>query len=243
MCAFPQGCLLPVRLLSLFCAFPSRRRLQPLMQWEGDASVCQVTCAQGILAAKDAGEILWAWSRDPLDPRPQTPDLASRICSAAASPPFPGRGGGWICNFTAACACAGVASAAFLRIAGAGSACLRIQNASQPEDESNLGRWAFSRKVACWCFEARTLHNDRQDDGENGGQNADRRRHPGKRKPWRISTAQDPCVTLHLRNFWILCSLTAASRRMAQGNRPHLCNPWTDTTYRGARAQEFGNKT
>lgn len=189
MCAFPQGCLLPVRLLSLFCAFPSRRRLQPLMQWEGDASVCQVTCAQGILAAKDAGEILWAWSRDPLDPRPQTPDLASRICSAAASPPFPGRGGGWICNFTAACACAGVASAAFLRIVGAGSACLRIQNASQPEDESNLGRWAFSRKVACWCFEARTLHNDRQDDGENGGQNADRRRHPGKRKPWRISTA------------------------------------------------------
>lgn len=140
MCAFPQGCLLPVRCFSLFCSFPSRRRLQPLMQWEGDAAVCQVTCPPGIPAAKECGggTLGIGWSCDP----PWTPDPRPQIWPPAFVQPlrprlFPGRGG-WICNFTAACACAGVASAGFSRIAGAESSCLRIQQSSMPENGSNL---------------------------------------------------------------------------------------------------------
>ena len=183
MCAFPQGCLLPVRCFSLFCSFPSRRRLQPLMQWEGDAAVCQVTCPPGIPAAKECGggTLGIGWSCDP----PWTPDPRPQIWPPAFVQPlrprlFPGRGG-----VGSAISLLRVRVLVWHRRISRGLLVpnrpvfvFRIHH-SQKMEQLPLADGHF-QKGCVLVLKTRTLHDDRQDDGEDGGQNAGRRRHPGK---------------------------------------------------------------
>jgi hypothetical protein len=127
---FPQRTA-PGPLPPFFLPFPSRRRLQPLMQWKGPGEarlVRQVTWAQGIAAARGCGGgTLVACSL--LTQVPQTPDPRPQILGlphlSSSAPPAFQVGGFCDLQFHRWLVC-GIGGLSW--IAGTGSAFLQIKN-------------------------------------------------------------------------------------------------------------------